>query len=109
AFAGPSDQGFLLPNGWRLTPAGKQVPLTDLPLNILVSPDGLRAFVATSGYNSHDLTVIDLPKSTKAATQSTRHSWFGLAMEDSSGRIWWSGGGSSVLHNYTWKDGKLAA
>src|SRR5678815_2704691 len=109
SFAGPNEQGFLLPNGWRLTPAGKQVPLTDLPLNILVSQDGAHAFVATSGYNSHDLTVVDLAKATKVASQSTRHSWFGLTMEQSSGRIWWSGGGSSVLHNYTWKDGKLEA
>ncbi len=109
AFAGPSEQGFLLPNGWRLTPAGKQVPLTDLPLNILVDADGRHALVATGGYNAHELTAIDLATHKKAAAQSTRHTWFGLAMENSSGRLWWSGGGSSVLHIYTWKDGKLEA
>src|SRR5256885_1613758 len=101
AFAGPSEQGFLLPNGWRLTPAGKQVPLTDLPLNILVDAEGKHAIVATGGYNAHELTAIDLATQKKAASQSTRHTWFGLAMENSSGRLWWSGGGSSVLHNYT--------
>src|SRR6185295_3321746 len=109
SFAGPNEQGFLLPNGWRLTPAGKQVPLTDLPLNILVDAEGKHAIVATGGYNAHELTAIDLTTQKKAASQSTRHTWFGLAMENSSGKLWWSGGGSSVLHNYTWKDGKLAA
>src|SRR6185436_16108442 len=109
AFAGPSDQGFLLPNGWRLTPAGKQVPLTDLPLNILVDAEGKHAIVATGGYNAHELTAIELATQKKVASQSTRHTWFGLAMEKSSGKLWWSGGGSSVLHNYTWKDGVLAA
>ena len=109
AFAGPSEQGFLLPNGWRLTPAGKQVLLTDLPLNFLVDADGRHALVATGGYNAHELTAIDLATHKKAASQSTRHTWFGLALEHSSGRLWWSGGGSSVLHNYTWKDGKLEA
>ena len=44
AFAGPIDQGFLLPNGWRLTPVGEQVPLTDLPLNIRTSADGKYAW-----------------------------------------------------------------
>ena len=39
AIAGPSEQGFLLPNGWRISPAGKQVPLADLPLKIITSAD----------------------------------------------------------------------
>lgn len=108
-FAGPSEQGFLLPNGWRLTPAGMQVPLTDLPLNILVDAEGKHALVATGGYNAHELTVVELETQKKVATQSTKHTWFGLAMEPGSGRLWWSGGGSAVWHNYTWKDGKLVA
>src|SRR5581483_6219073 len=32
---GPTATGFLLPNGWTISPAGKQVTLTDLPLNIV--------------------------------------------------------------------------
>ena len=31
--AGPTATGFLLPNGWHLTPAGKHLVTTDLPLN----------------------------------------------------------------------------
>ncbi len=38
-FPGETAEGFLLPNGWRVTPASGQVPLTDLPFNILVTPD----------------------------------------------------------------------
>ena len=34
-YAGPAEQGFLLPNGWTLKPAGRHVPLADLPLNII--------------------------------------------------------------------------
>ena len=37
---GPTAEGFLLPNGWTIRPAGRQVPLTDLPLNILPLADG---------------------------------------------------------------------
>jgi len=33
-FAGPTETGFLLSNGWHITPVGKQVQTTDLPLNI---------------------------------------------------------------------------
>ena len=106
-FAGPTSDGYLLPNGWRLTPAGEQVALTDLPLNILVSPDSKYAFAATSGYNAHELTVIDLATKKKVAMQSPKQSWFGLAATPGRNRIWWSGGGDAVVHSYEWLDGKL--
>src|SRR5262245_30752783 len=34
-YAGAVERGFLLPDGWTLSPAGRQVTLPDLPLNIL--------------------------------------------------------------------------
>jgi YVTN family beta-propeller protein len=106
-FAGPTDQGFLLPNGWRLTPAGQQVLLTDLPLNIWPTPDGKFTLVATSGYNAHELTAIELATQKKVATQTTPQSWFGLATDPASGKLWWSGGGDAVLNTFTWDDEKL--
>lgn len=108
-FAGAQEQAFLLPNGWRLTPAGAHVPLNDLPLDILVSEDSKRALVATSGYNAHELTVVDLSSREKADVGSVRQSWFGLASDSKSGRIWWSGGGASMLNEFRLKDGKLEA
>ena len=78
--------GFLLPNGWHLTPVGKHVVTTDLPLNILPLKDGKHALVATSGFNRHELSLIDFsgtePK--VVATETVRQSWFGLA--DGQGR-----------------------
>ncbi|MBI1899529.1 MAG: beta-propeller fold lactonase family protein [Planctomycetia bacterium] len=106
---GPSDSGFVLPNGWRLTPAGEHVPLSDLPLSIRTSPDGNFAFVATSGYNAHELTVVELAAQQKVAAETVPQSWFGLAADAAGGRLWWSGGGGGVLHVFTWKEGKLAA
>jgi YVTN family beta-propeller protein len=108
-FAGPGEQGFLLPNGWRLTPAGQQVLLTDLPLNIWPTPDGKYALVATSGYNAHELTAIELATQKKAATQTVRQSWFGLAADPASGKLWWSGGGEALLHSFAWSGGQLEA
>ena len=34
--------------------------LTDLPLNIIPLADNRHALVATSGYNKHELSLIDL-------------------------------------------------
>ena len=46
-YAGPTENGFLLPNGWTLTPAGKHVTIADLPLNIMALADNRHALVAT--------------------------------------------------------------
>jgi YVTN family beta-propeller protein len=99
-FAGPIENGFLLPNGWRLTPAGEQVTLSDLPLNILPLPDGKQALVATSGFNAHELSLINLETKQIVNRAEVRQSWFGLAGDLQAGKLWWSGGGAGVIHNF---------
>jgi YVTN family beta-propeller protein len=105
--AGPTDKGFLLPNGWTITPAGKHVTLTDLPLNIIPLADGKHALVATSGFNKHELSLIDLADLKVVARETVRQSWFGLALSPEEDRVWWSGGGADMLHTFDLKDGNL--
>lgn len=100
ATAGPTERGFLLPNGWTLTPAGKHVVLTDLPLNIVPLADSHRVLVATSGYNKHELSLIDLEQQKVIAKEAVPESWFGLAVSRDQGHIWWSGGGRGRLHEF---------
>ncbi len=105
---GPTEQGFLLPNGWTIAPAGKHVPLKDLlPLNIVPVAGGQYVLVATSGYHQHELLLIDLRDHTVADRQTLRESWFGLALAPQADRLWWSGGGAGLLHTFDRKDGKL--
>jgi YVTN family beta-propeller protein len=106
-YAGPTDKGFLLPNGWTITPAGEQVTLTDLPLNIVPLGDGRHALTATSGFNTHNLSIVDLVEKKVVANEVVRQSWFGLAVDAKSGRVWWSGGGGDRLHHFALKDGGL--
>jgi YVTN family beta-propeller protein len=105
--AGPTDRGFLLPNGWTLTPAGQQVPLSDLPLNLIPLSDNQHILAATSGYNAHELTLIDLADKTVVARQRVGQSWFGLAVSPDGGQIWWSGGGGDVLHTFRLENRRL--
>ena len=107
-FPGKTEQGFLLPNGWTLAPVGEQVILKDLPLNILPLADSRRALVATSGYNAHELTLIDLQTAKALHTETVRQSWFGLVMTPAQDKLWWSGGGGAALHAFNLKDGVAA-
>jgi YVTN family beta-propeller protein len=110
-FAGPTKDGFLLPNGWHLTPVGKHAVTTDLPLNVLPLKDNKHVLVATSGWNTHDLSVIDIssaePKEVSKVT--VKQSWFGLGVNGDEGKVYWAGGGHGAVHTFDLKDGKLTA
>jgi YVTN family beta-propeller protein len=106
-FPGPTDKGFLLPNGWTITPAGKHVPLADLPLNIIPLKDGRHVLVATSGFNKHELSLVDLTTLNIVDQQTVFQSWFGLALAPQEDKIWWSGGGNGQLHAYALAKGQL--
>ncbi|WP_435018215.1 alkaline phosphatase family protein [Tundrisphaera sp. TA3] len=101
--AGPVAGGYLLPNGWTITPAGDQVPLPDLTLNVLPLADGKHALVTSNGYNDHDLSLVDLAEKKVVARQNVRESWFGLAHDPETNRLWWAGGGSGIRHAYELK------
>jgi YVTN family beta-propeller protein len=107
-FAGPTDTGFLLPNGWHLTPAGTHVITTDLPLNIIPLKDGKRAVVATSGYNKHVLSVVDLEAAKVVSDAPVSQSWYGLALSADERKLWWSGGGGNVVHTFDHSGDTLA-
>ncbi len=104
---GLTEKGFVLPNGWTITPAGRQVILTDLPLNILPLAEGKYVLAATSGYNKHELSLIELSSGRVVDQQTVEQSWFGLAMTPDEKRLWWSGGGAGMLHSYDLNDLKL--
>jgi len=106
-YAGATARGFLLPNGWTLKPAGQHVVLADLPLSIVPLADNRHALAATSGYNAHELSLIDLQERKVVDHQSVRQSWFGLAVAPGSDRIWWSGGGGNMLHAFRLTDRHL--
>jgi YVTN family beta-propeller protein len=108
--SGRTDQGFLLPNGWTVAPAGEQVPLTDMPLNIVALSDNRHALVASSGYNEHKIVLVDLhplQRERVQSSQATPSSWFGLALSPKQDKVWWSGGGSGLLHTYDLKEHQL--
>src|SRR5262245_33382736 len=69
----------LLPNGWRIQAAGKHMAIGDLPLNMVLSPDGRSLIVANAGYASPTLRVVDLTRMYVTATVPLEDHWYGLA------------------------------
>src|SRR5207247_10847065 len=53
----------LLPNGWRISPAGRHLTVGDLPLAMLESADGRHIVVSSNGWMKPTLTVVDVRSS----------------------------------------------
>lgn len=114
----PVAEGFDLPNGWRITPAGKSIADTeDMVLKMVVAPDG-RAVIAThAGYNPHGLVVIDAKSHQAIQRIGLKSTWLGLAWSPDGKTLYVSGGnanGNKVkrtlapIYEFSYQNGRLS-
>jgi len=85
-----ADGGVLLPNGWRLSPAGRSVGVGTLPLNLTLLPDG-RVVAVLSGYAVNGVDVVDPQRWAVTDSVPLSATWLGLAAA-SDGDVFVSGG-----------------
>jgi len=103
-----SDGTMLLPNGWRLAPAGKHLPLSTLPLNIVVSPDGRYALITTNGLTKPALTVVDIASWKVKSTLTIDAAWYGLAFSPDGTKIYSAGAAQNNVQEFSFaSDGTL--
>ena len=115
-------------NGWGMTPAGQIVPLSnlqtvlanaaktpaapmssDLPLQLVVSPDGKLLLAACGGFNNTGLAVLSMAEKRLTKFFPLPEVFNGLAFSKDGRRVFVSGGDSGVLHVFEYKDGQLSA
>ncbi len=100
---------LLLPNGWSLTPAGKSLPLGDLPLNMAVSSSGKFVAVTNNGYSPQTVQLFDVKNERQSGEISIRKSWVGLAFSRDEHFLYVSGGNDNMILKYALRDGGLHA
>jgi YVTN family beta-propeller protein len=84
-----------LPNGWRITPAGKHIKLPgDLPMKMVAVNGGSDLLVLTAGFHDHSLNVISPRTLEVTASLNVVKAWDGMAYDPSNGSIFLSGGGA---------------
>ncbi|HYX24500.1 MAG TPA: YncE family protein, partial [Thermoanaerobaculia bacterium] len=94
---GREESSVLLPNGWRIAPAGRHLTVGDLPLAMAESPDGGTLVVTNNGYTKPSLTVVDLRRLTVPATVPMDDAWLGLVWHPDGRRLYVSGGATSTV------------
>ncbi|HEX5264857.1 MAG TPA: cytochrome D1 domain-containing protein, partial [Phenylobacterium sp.] len=119
ALPGPTPGGgFDLPNGWRITPAGKRIAdLNDLVLKMVASPDGRVIIAGHSGYLPHGLTVIDAKTHRVVQEVPLKTTWLGLAWSGDGHTLYVSGGNANgektveaslaPIYALAYRDGRL--
>src|SRR3982751_5678662 len=81
-----------LPNGWSLTPAGKSLPLGDLPLNIAVSATKKYIAVTNNGQSVQSIQLIDPVAEKILDSVVIPKSWYGLQFSSDEKMLYASGG-----------------
>ncbi len=84
----------ILPNGWRITPAGRHIKLPgDMPMKMIVTADG-KLLVNTAGWHDHDVNVIDMDTEKIEQSLDLGKNWVGMSFEPASGSVFISTGGT---------------
>src|ERR1700748_3081350 len=66
----------LLPNGWKLSPAGSYLQLGDLPLNIQLSASGKLLAVTNNGQSTQSIQLIDPVSKTQLDEKIVGKAWY---------------------------------
>ncbi len=104
---GKNNENTQLPNGWKLTPAGRSLPLGDLPLNIAVSASQKLMAVTNNGQSVQTLQLIDVVKEKVLDEVKIPKSWYGLKFTGDAKTLYASGGHDNWILQYAVQSGKL--
>lgn len=103
----PATKQLLLPNGWKLSPAGHSIPLGDLPLNIQLSSSGKYLAVTNNGQSTQTIQLIDPAKETILDSVVVGKAWYGLAFTKDEKHLYASGANDNWILNFPIAGGKL--
>ena len=104
-----ADGGFLLNSGWRVKPAGLQIPLDTLPMSSLLSKDGRFLVVLNGGYNPPSLSVLDTKDGHEIGRTAVTDAWLGMAFAPNGRTLWVGGGSQASVYEFSFDEsGKLA-
>jgi YVTN family beta-propeller protein len=99
--------GFLLTSGWRITPAGRQIPLDTFPMASALSPDGKYLVVLNSGQRPPSVIVLDATSASTVSTTPVEDGWLGLAFSPRGDRLYVGGGAHASVYEFSFAAGKL--
>jgi YVTN family beta-propeller protein len=103
----PLPKAVTLPNGWKLSPAGRSFPLGDLPLNIVIGKSGRYAAVTNNGQSIQQIQLVDTKAEKVVDSILIDKSFYGLQFSGDEKKLYASGGHDNRIMVYAIQQGKL--
>jgi YVTN family beta-propeller protein len=98
----------LLPNGWSLKPAGRQVKLGDFPVAIAEHPTEPILAVLHAGYGEHEVVTLEAASGKVIARVTLKESFQGLVWSSDGKRLFVGGGWDDVVYRFDHAGGLLS-
>ena len=106
-FSSRAQNQVTLPNGWQLSPAGRSIPLGDLPLNMAVSNSKKLMAVTNNGQSKQTLQLIDIKTEKILDNIEIKKSWLGLKFSSDEKFLFAGGGNDNWILQYAIVHNKL--
>jgi YVTN family beta-propeller protein len=102
------DGSVLLSSGWRIKPAGAQVPLDTLPMSSALSKDGKYLLVLNGGYKPPSISVVTTDASPKEISRvPVADAWLGLTFSPDGTKVYAGGGSKATVFEFSFSNGEL--
>src|SRR5690349_14903994 len=93
-----------LPTGACLDPIRPSIDVGNMPLSMVLSPEGDRLVVSLSGWRQQGLQVIDRQTGTLVQTIAQPGAFLGLVFSKDGQTVYSSGDNEDVIYRYAWRD-----
>jgi DNA-binding beta-propeller fold protein YncE len=104
-----TEKRILLPNQWKLTPVGTQLPLGDLPLNMVISPSKKFMAVTNNGVGRQFIQLFATEGGVRQTSEiEMDKAWYGLAFSQDEKYIYASGGNDNTIVRFNIQSQKLS-
>ncbi|MFN7734233.1 MAG: bifunctional YncE family protein/alkaline phosphatase family protein [Pirellula sp.] len=97
----------LLPNGWTINAQGKQAPLGDFPVHMLVHPEGKEIAVLHCGYGEHEIITLEAKTLNRITRTPIPQSFYGMSFTADGKHLLVSGGEDEKVYVYPYNQGFL--
>jgi DNA-binding beta-propeller fold protein YncE len=96
-----AEGGFLLNTGWRIHPAGTEIPLSTLPMSAALAPDGRMMAALNGGYLPSSVDLLDMETVRKVSGVAITDGWRGLVFSPNGEKLYAGGGARGQIVEMT--------
>ena len=97
--------GARLPTGVLLAPAGRSSDLGNMPLSMIVAPEGDRVVVLLAGWREQGLQVVETRTGRVLQTLELPAAFLGMAFTADGHTLYVAGGYEDVVYRFDWQGG----